>query len=392
LDYQNIDVATSTAIYYGFTPIEIPTITKDDLAQAKAFRKEEGLDKDFEKETPLLSSPEERVSVLRTYVEKNMIALPQPVMLVYNGFIEEGKNRKSTEKKISLEFLGSSKGVAEAVAVKTALAILTDYGAKELMVEINSIGDKESCNRFARELTSYYRKNINQLPAHCRQNFKKDVFSLLHCDNKACQNLKEEAPKSLSCLSDASREHFREVLEYLEKMEIPYEIHNCLVGNRHYGSQTFFNIRGEFAPGKTELLGTGFRYDGLAKKIGLKKEVSGLAVKLHFKNKLKSKDIVKKIRKPRLYFIQLGFEAKHKALSLIETLRQHDILVYQSLSRDKMGSQLVLAEKMRIPFVIIMGKKEAMENTVMIRNLKNRSQQTISIEDLPAFIKNSEWY
>jgi histidyl-tRNA synthetase len=57
-----------------------------------------------------------------------------------------------------------------------------------------------------------------------------------------------------------------------------------------------------------------------------------------------------------------------------------------------MGSQLGIAEKMKIPFVLIMGQKEAIDNTVMIRNLRSRSQLTIAVIDLPAHIKGTDWY
>ena len=176
-------------------------------------------------------------------------------------------------------------------------------------------------------------------------------------------------------------------------MEIAYKINNCLVGNRHLNCQTVFEIKGKLGEnGRTETLAFGSRYDLLAKKMGQKRDIPTLSVKIEFKNTLKNKDLVKKIRKPRLHFTQLGFDAKYKALTLIEFLRQHDIMVHQSLSRDKMGSQLGIAEKMKIPFVLIMGQKEAIDNTVMIRNLRTRSQLTIAVIDLPGHIKGTEWY
>jgi histidyl-tRNA synthetase len=85
----------------------------------------------------------------------------------------------------------------------------------------------------------------------------------------------------------------------------------------------------------------------------------------------------------------LSAEAKHKALALIELLREHNILVYQAISRDKLGSQLAIAERMKIPFLLIMGKKEALDNTVMIRNLRSRQQFTIPLADLPDYIKKN---
>ena len=82
------------------------------------------------------------------------------------------------------------------------------------------------------------------MSAHCRQNFKKDAFYLLHC-NECDENnkLKESAPTSVSCLSDISRAHFTEVLEFIETMEIPYKINNYLVPDKKYCSGTIFEIK-----------------------------------------------------------------------------------------------------------------------------------------------------
>lgn len=389
LDQKDVDKATEVAIYYGFIPAGLPSITKDDKEAVKAFAKHENLHKeDCFPET----TAEERSAIFRMYEQKNMIALPQPITLIFPGFVAEGKNRKSTEKKLSLEILGANKSIAEAMAVRSSMAILEEYGYTNLTVEINSVGDKESVNRFTREMVSYGRKNINNLSAGCRQSFKSDPYSIIHCECNTCAGLAENAPKTMSCLSEVSREHFKEVLEFLEKMEIPYKINHCLTGERFVSSQTVFIIKGDNPAGKNEILAHGYRFDGLAKKLGFKKDVPSLSVKLHFKNNLKNKDVVKKIRKARLYFIQLGFEAKHKAINLIESLRKHHILVYQSLSRDKIGSQLAMAERMKIPFVIIMGQKEAIDDTVMIRDVKTRSQQTVSVSSLPEFIKESSWF
>jgi histidyl-tRNA synthetase len=389
MDWKNVDKATEVAIYYGFSPFEAPIANKDDIAKTRAFKKAEGLGKASRNESSAINYDVlESATMLRIYHEK-FLNQSQPIMLALNGFAGEGKNKKTVEKKIDLEIMGSNRSVAEALSIATSIAILKEYKYEDLVVEINSLGDRESISRFTRELTSYFRKNISSLPAKCRQTFKEDVLSVLACDNKNCEVINEEAPKALSCLSDYSREQFREILEYLEKLEIPYEINNCLVGNRDITAQTVFEIKGKANEhAHQEILAVGTRHDLLAKKFGYKKEVPVLSVKLDFKNQIKNKDLVRKIEKPKLHFIQLGLDAKYKALGLIEFLRQNHIFINQALSRDKMGSQLGMAEKMKIPYVIIMGQKEALDNTVMIRNTKTRSQQTVSMKDLPEYIKN----
>ncbi len=106
-----------------------------------------------------------------------MASLPQPVMLVHETDIVKERAKHT----INLEIIGTKRSIAEALLLKATVSILKDNGYKDFSLEINSIGDKESSNKFGKELTNYYKKNLNSLSAHCRQNFKKDAFSFALC-------------------------------------------------------------------------------------------------------------------------------------------------------------------------------------------------------------------
>jgi histidyl-tRNA synthetase len=92
-------------------------------------------------------------------------------------------------------------------------------------------------------------------------------------------------------------------------------------------------------------------------------------------------------KKPKIFFIQLGFEAKLKSLQIIEELRKHKVPISQSLSKDSLGIQLGMAERMDIPYALIYGQKEAMDKEVIIRNMHTRSQETVKIDKLVEHIK-----
>jgi len=388
LDLKNIDKSTEAAVYYGFMPIELPKIEKEDKEKVKALKEGEPIDMIGSNEE-IKNTAEEKAALLKTYFNTNMAIMPQPVMLTYNGFINEGLEKHTGKhRKIGLEIIGTDKSIAEAVIIKTALAILEDNGFENLYVEINSLGDKESSNRFLRELTAYYRKNINNMQAHCRQEFKKDPVLVLGCSNEKCLALRDECPKSIGCLSDESREHFKGVLEYLESLDITYKINDCLVSDRRYASGTVFEIKqkNDNPRGVDESLAVGFRSDLASKKLGFKKDVPMIGVKISFKSDFEKRQLPK-IKKTSVFFIQLGDEAKHKSLKVIDILRQENIYINHSLGRDKMGGQMATAERLKVPYILIMGKKEAMESTIMIRDVSTRAQETIKIEDLSIHLK-----
>jgi histidyl-tRNA synthetase len=62
--------------------------------------------------------------------------------------------------------------------------------------------------------------------------------------------------------------------------------------------------------------------------------------------------------------------------------------VHQSISKDSLSVQLALAEKMEVPYCVIFGQKEAMDNTVIVRDMKTHSQDTVKIDSLPDYLKH----
>jgi histidyl-tRNA synthetase len=390
VSYEHLDSADEAALFYGFTPLTLPHITNHDGADAKSISDGDVvIDGDNHEEGAIIRL-EEKIALIRLYEREKMASLSQPLMFSYKKpFAGDRRKANPKESHRGLEIIGTSKSIAEAILLKATLAILEDAGETDLHVEINSIGDKESLARFTRELTAYYRKHMNELSADCKQHFKKDVFSMLACDDATCVKLSDECPKSINFLSEKSRTHFKEVLEFLETLDIPYVINNGLIANRDYCSETIFEVRGSDPKGHPKAIG--IRYDTLAKRLGHKKEIPAVGVTIATSKKgIKAgpkTSTVQDILNPQVVFMQLGFEAKLKSLNLIESLRQARVPVMQSLAKDKMAGQVGMAEKTQAPIVVIMGKKEAMEGSVIVRETSTRSQDTVKLADVAARLK-----
>jgi histidyl-tRNA synthetase len=391
ISYENLDSIAEAGLFYGFTPLAQPHIHPEDSTEAKKISEGEiVVDHDNHEEGATVRL-EEKIALLRLYEKEKMGSLPQPVMYHYKKpFIGDRRKPNGKEAHYGFEIIGTNKSIAEAILIQLAMSVLKESGEEDLHVEINSIGDKESLARFTREITAYYRKNLASLPAKCRDVFKKDVFALLGCDHADCLKLAEDCPKAINFLSERSRQHFKEVLEFLESLEIPYTINNTLVANRDFCSETIFEIRK--SDPKAHPLAIGIRYDTLAKRLGHKKDLAAVGVSIALNTKQVKNNVVKpatvaKILNPQICFMQLGFEAKLQSLKLIENLRVARIPIIQSLAKDKMAGQVGIAEKLHSPMVLIMGKKEAMENSVIVRDSATRSQDSVPITEVAERLK-----
>ena len=183
-------------------------------------------------------------------------------------------------------------------------------------------------------------------------------------------------------------------MEYLEEMNIPYNINKKLVRGLSYYTRTVFEIieqKGSEEGAPLTIAGGG-RYDYLARQLGSKKDVPAVGFSIGVDRIIAStwykKLAPRIIKKPKIYFIQLGSEAKLKSLNIIEILRKAHIPIAQSLSKDSLGSQLAIAEKLNIPYALIFGVKEAIENAVIVRDMSNRSQETVKLDKLLDYLKD----
>jgi len=344
------------ASHFGFLPIEPPRVSNDDLKNIKDSIRAGELS-----------------ALLRTYTEKEFVNLPHPLSLIYK------KNRG-----YSLHILGFQEALAESILIRTALSILDDRGHKHLVVEINSIGDKDSINVYERELHQYIKKNIGEISNEHKKILKEDIFEFLKLN--LSNEIRENIPSSIASLSAPSRVHFKEVLECLEALKIEFRLAHTLVDNKHYASHSIFVIR---SLDDESILARGSRYSRLSKRLGFKKELPAIFINIFESKKLATIErIYKDLPKPKFYLVQLGREAKMKSLSLIETLRSNHIPIYHFLGKDKIIPQLQNAENLRVPYLLIMGQKEALENSITIRNCSTRAQETVYIENLPQYLKN----
>ncbi len=394
ITYEHLDKIGEVSLYYGFVPNKSPSVNKSDLDAAKDILENDYVEDKNDEHGHLPLHVEEKIALVRMYEEQNMHALPQPVMLYFKDPCKNPIKKTARTRYADLEILGSSGPIAEATLIQTARAMLKLEGYEDTTVEINSIGDKDSIARFTRELTSYYRKNVNEMTPECRQIFKHDPFELLASRDESCKTLNAGAPRALDFLTEVSRRHLEEVLEYLEALQIPYTVNNGLIGNRKYCTETIFTIVGNNPtkkPTEKQILAIGVRYNGLSKRLGMKRDIQGVGISLLIKeNKNGLRKPLTKFKKPIASFIQLGLDSKLLSLEIIESLRQVKIPLYLSLAKDRLGAQVSSVEKYHTPYLIVMGKKEAIEKTAIVRRNDTHSQEIVPLSELPKYMKKVE--
>ena len=292
-----------------------------------------------------------------------------------------------------LEAVGIPKSLAETLLLKTAIAILEECGTTDVYVRVNSIGDRDSQGKFLRELGGYLRKHLAELPARGQELLRRDAFAAFVYVRERCREIALGAPRPMEFLSEQSRRHLREVLEHLEAVRVPYEVDSEFLPTAGAYSQTVFEIRPREGEGEPKderartRIGAGGRYDeALRRACGT--PASGVHLVLYAKVGAKGVVVPEGRAKAKVYFIQLGTEAQLRALAILELLRKAHVPLRQSFGTETLAGQLLTAERLALPYAIIMGQKEALERTVIVRHLLSRRQETISVDVLPHYLKH----
>lgn len=384
---------------YGFGLLETPILEDIEL-----FIKGTGSGTDIvEKEMynlrtkggdKLVLRPEFTPAIIRAYLENGLSSWPHPVKLYSLGPIfryersQKGRFRQFYQ--ANFEVFGEKDPILDAQLIQLFFSISKDLGLNNLITQINSIGCSRCRPNYRRMLVGFYRNKKKNLCHNCQKRIQRNPLRLLDCKDPQCIKIAEEAPQIIDHLCDDCHNHFRSVLEYLDEIEVPYILNPHLVRGLDYYTKTVFEIWPEDENGRQIALAGGGRYDPLIKILGGKDTPGvGFAIGLdRIINLMQERKIKVSVRnRPLIFLVQLGELGKKRSLKLFEELRRAGLQVASSFSRNTMAAQLKRADKMSVRFTLILGQKEALDQTIIIRDMDSSSQETVPLNKVAQNLK-----
>ncbi|HBU28206.1 TPA: histidine--tRNA ligase [Candidatus Uhrbacteria bacterium] len=390
--------AREIADTYSYGRIETPI-----LEQEKLFSRTLGKQTDVvEKEMYVFDDkggdkvalrPEATASVVRAYINHGMLNLPQPVKMWYMGPMfrydrpQSGRYRQFYQ--YGLEVIGGGDAVVDAQLILIATKLFEDLGLK-VKVEINSIGTMQTRQEYKIELVAYARKNKKDLCEDCMRRMAKNPLRLLDCKVEACHAIMKNAPQIVDWLDDPSRDHFMELIEYLDEVGVPYVLNPHLVRGLDYYNRTVFEIvpdRGDDAEsGSQSALAAGGRYDELVEMMGGREQTPAVGFAVGIERailEMKQQNVEPPAMPvPDVFFAQLGKEARRASLRLFEEVRKAGFNVVEAFGKASLKAQLESANKVGAHVAVILGQQEVQDGTIIVRDMDSGSQETIPIEKL----------
>lgn len=358
--------------YYGFVPLSTLTSKTRGNAQQGKDRVDElaGLTLDPVADT--------FASFLRQCRKAALAPNSRQPRFVWHTNIAHGR---PAPKKATVQFhaLGADRPLADAIVIRAVLALVRDLYHTEPTLRINSMGDKETRARYARELGIFFKKRAATLPEECIARASEDA--LLAAEIAIARECADDLPAPSEHLSDASRKRFEDLLEYLEMTETPYELARNLISRGNAWSDTCFEvIVGE------QRVAWGSRYSDLARRFFTSTPFPATGALFQIPT---DGGAIKKPKPVRLRFsfVHIGDEAKRHSIRLAEDFKRARVPLEQHIGIESLSEQMRMAEERASPYLLIMGRREALENNAILRDRNTQIETVLPLAGLAERLK-----
>lgn len=387
-------VTSRLALEYGFQRIDPPVVEYANLFVRSIGEGTDIIDKEMYVFTTkggdkVALRPEFTAGVARAYIQHGMNVLPKPVKLFSTGPTyrydrpQEGRYREFWQ--ANFDIFGEQDPILDAQLIQLAHRVVVGLGIKNIQFQVNSIGCTKCRKDYQELLSAYFESKKQKLCQNCKKRLETNPLRILDCKEDKCMQVSAMAPQSVDHLCGECRIHFKNLLEYLDELDLPYVINPSLVRGLSYYTKTVFEIWSADEEGKKYSLGGGGRYDHLVEQIGGEHTPAigfGLGMDRLVSEMKRVNAKLYNEQKPRIFLAQLGDLAKKKSLRIFAELQKNGILAAESFGRGSLKSQLRVADRLGVEITLIVGQKEALDETVIIKDMVSGTQETVSNEKL----------
>src|SRR3954470_5843182 len=140
-------------------------------------------------------------------------------------------------------------------------------GVRDLELQVNSLGDRESKARYRDALVAYLTPKRDQLGEDSQRRLETNPLRILDSKDPRDQAACQDAPPAAHSLSDKSRAHFERVQKLLSAASVPFRVNPNLVRGFDYYTETLWEVTAG-GLGAQNAIGGGGRYDNLVEQLG----------------------------------------------------------------------------------------------------------------------------
>jgi histidyl-tRNA synthetase len=378
---------------YGFSRVEFPILEETRLFE-QFYKDWPGK---FSQVSSLLQSQNVGLrssilpSALRAYYEHKLFDKAPFQKWQYSGFVSKMEPDKGVifqDFEFGMEIFGNFTHLAEAQTIAAVWELMNSLGLPDAILEINNLGDANCQKTYQDSLGDFLSGRKHDLCDSCNLHLQSRPLNILRCEKLDCQAIVSEAPTVLDYLSEDSNKHFTNILEALDELGIAYQLNPLYSGP---GGHTRTNFAVKYKIGdETFLIGEGGYHDNLIQNLCGKNYCcfgfTGSALVL--RSLLETQKIeIQRDALSEVFLVPLGELAAKRALRLFRDLTSSKVSVNDNFGHIGVKNQLKMAESQKAPIALIIGQKEAVEEMVILRDVKSGMQEIISYDKIVEEVK-----
>lgn len=380
-------VGRDIARRYGFTEIATPIFEFSEVFKRTLGETSDIVTKEmyaFEDRggNEITLRPEGTAGIARAFIS-NGLTQNLPCKFFYEGpmfrYERPQKGRLRQFHQVGVEILGVPTPQADIEVIALGAQMLGELGVGDKTVlEINSLGDRESRAAYRDVLVAYFTGHRDALSEDSRARLERNPLRILDSKDKGDRELIAEAPDMSDHLNNESRAFFDTVLDGLESLGVEMSVNPRLVRGLDYYCHTAFEFTTEVLGAQGAVIAGG-RYDGLIEQMGGPSTPGvGWAAGIERLSMLLSEPPA--LPRP-IAVIPVGEEALGPAMGIAQTLRENGYVVDMGYSGN-LAKRMKRADRMNACAAVILGDDELERNSATLRDLDSGEQSEIPLDDL----------
>ena len=388
-DYERftyfIEVASDVAQKYGFHFVETPLLEETALFKRSVGESSDIVGKEMYQfidkgENDVCLRPEGTAGVVRAFIQKKLDKAGGLHRFFYHGpmfrYERPQKGRLREFHQFGVESFGQASVYEDATMIMMVADILSRCGIG-YRLQLNSLGDQNCMPQYRDTLVNFIESVEDEICEDCKRRKSTNPIRVLDCKNEKCQSLYADAPKLINSLCEGCQSDFDKLKKILDDNNIAYEIDTNLVRGLDYYSKTAFEFVSDNIGSQSAIAGGG-RYDRLVEFLdGRPTPAVGFAIGIE---RLMELIVMPEKKREGYYFGAMDEEAVDIIISLTQQKRKTKKAACDYKAKN-LKNHLKGADKVNARFCCVIGSNELENKTIWVKDLENKTEETISLED-----------
>lgn len=383
---------------YNFVNVETPVFEDSSLFHRSAGETSDLVSKetyDFKDrgERNLTLRPEGTAGIVRWFIENKLYGnMTEPVKVYYNEKMyryerpQSGRNREFTQ--FGVEMIGSDDIASDVEVISLCYNIFNLIGL-DSVIKINTLGDRESRERYHDALTNYLKPHIKDLCEDCQRRFETNPLRILDCKVDGDKDIIKNAPKIAHYLNEESLNRYNKLKEELDLLEINYEEDSNLVRGLDYYNHVVFEINVNIDGIDTLAIGGGGRYNNLVESLD-GPSVPAVGFAIGFDRLMMCLDMAH-VNIPvnndvDVYIMYVSDTEKDTALYIAQNLRLNGFITEMDYLGKGLKGQFKAADRFNAKYLVILNDKDLEDMMVNVKDNVTKEEEKVNINDLSDYL------